>query len=328
MRLHLLLPKVDPKAMPVPSKCGYADCTSHQVRLHQPVSKALRDTVHHQVQVHRYRCLKCQRTFRVYPAGVTPAQSSDRVKGLAVMLYLLGLSYGAVSLALESLGVPLSKTQVYQTVQAVAARIPDLKRDQVFQGVKTKAIGGDLTSVKCAGHWLHLGLSVDALTGLVLTIDELVAEDAKALQEWIEPIAKSVGAEVLVTDDADGFKTVADKAGLLHQVCKSHVKRKTEELIDQMRPLVAADQDGSLKAIGVEPVQAIKDLDRLGELISSRQPEQGAELEQMHRRSLEASPPKKGAVASLAYRLRLLYLDRLPPVEPPDALSQVAGTPW
>jgi len=46
MRLHLLLAKVEPKAMPVPSKCGYANCTSKQVRLHQPVKKALRDTVH------------------------------------------------------------------------------------------------------------------------------------------------------------------------------------------------------------------------------------------------------------------------------------------
>ncbi len=56
------------------------------------------------------------------------------------MLYLLGLSYGAVSLALESLGVPLSKTRVYEIVQATAARIPDLKREQVFQSVKTKAL--------------------------------------------------------------------------------------------------------------------------------------------------------------------------------------------
>ena len=40
--------------------------------------------------------------------GVSKAQVSDRVKGLAVMLYLLGLSYGAVSLAMESLGVPFS----------------------------------------------------------------------------------------------------------------------------------------------------------------------------------------------------------------------------
>jgi len=310
MRLHLLLPKVDPKAIAVPSKCAYADCQSKQVRLHQPVSKALRDTVHRQVEVHRYCCLKCKRTFRVYPPGVSQAQSSDRVKGLAVMLYLLGLSYGATSLALDSLGVPLSKTEVYETVQAAAARVPGLKREQVFQGLKTKALGGDLTSVKCAGQWLHLGLSVDALTGMVLTIDELTAEDASALQAWIEPIAKSVGAEVLVTDDADGFKTVADEAGLLHQVCKSHVKRNTQDLIDEFRPLVKADPDGSLLAIGVTPAQALEDLDRLGELISSRQPEQGAELEQMHRRYLSAPAPRKGTTASVAYRLRLLFLDR------------------
>lgn len=310
MRLHLLLAKVEPKAMSVPSKCAYADCTSKQVRLHQPVKKAVRDTVYEQVQAHRYRCLKCGRTFRVYPPGVTQAQSSDRVKGLAVMLYVLGLSYGAVSLALGSLGVPLCKTEVYETVQAVAARVPGLKREQVFEGVKTKALGGDLTSVKCAGKWLHLGLTVDSLTGLALTIDEVSSEDAAALKAWIDPIAASVGAEVLVSDDADGFKTVADELGLLHQVCKSHVKRNTEALIEELRPLAIKDSDGSLKAIGVQPAQAVADLARLGELITSRQPEQGRELEQMHRRYLQAPPPKKGETASLAYRLRLVFLDR------------------
>jgi len=310
MRLHLLLSKVEPQAMPVPSKCAYPKCTSKQVRLHQPVKKALRDTVHHQVEAHRYRCLKCGRTFRVYPPGVTHAQSSERVKGLAVMLYLLGLSYGAVSLALESLGVPLSKTRVDETVQAAAARVPGLKREEVFEGLKTKAMGGDLTSVKCAGQWLHLGLSVDSLSGLTLTVDLVAAEDAATLKAWIEPIAQSVGAEVLVTDDADGFKTAADELGLDHQVCKSHVKRNTEALIEELRPLAAKDSDGSLKAIGVEPAQALADLARLGEVIKSRQPEQGRELEQMHRRYLKAAPPKKGSTASLAYRLRLLYLDR------------------
>lgn len=163
-----------------------------------------------------------------------------------------------------------------------------------------------MTSVKCAGQWLHLGLTVDSLSGLALTIDEVSAEDAATLKAWIDPIAHSVGAEVLLSDDADRFKTVADDLGLLHQVCKSHVKRTTEALIDELRPLVAKDGDGSLQAIGVEPAQAVADLARLGELISSRQPEQAVEVEQMHRRYVAAAPPKKGAVASLAYRLRLL----------------------
>ncbi len=79
-------------------------------------------------------------------------------------------------------------------------------------------------------------------------------------------------------------KTAADELGLLHQVCKSHVKRTTEALIEDLRPLVAKESNGSLQAIGVEPAQALADLVRLGELITSRQPEQGSELESMHRR--------------------------------------------
>ena len=59
--------------------------------------------------------------------------------------------------------------------------------------------------------------------GLALSIDQLSAEDSQTLKEWIEPIAKKVGATVLVTDDADGFKTVADEVGVQHQVCKAHV---------------------------------------------------------------------------------------------------------
>jgi transposase-like protein len=94
-----------------------------------------------------------------------------RVKGLAVMLYLLGLSYGATSLALEALGVYLCKSRIYDAVQETAKRVPGLKRDQVFAGVKTPALGGDLTSVKCKGEWLPLGITVDPVSGVALTID-------------------------------------------------------------------------------------------------------------------------------------------------------------
>ena len=51
--------------------------------------------------------------------------------------------------------------------------------------------------------------------------------------EWSEPIAKSVGANVLVTADADGFKTVADEVGVQHQVCKAHVLRTTQDMLEK-----------------------------------------------------------------------------------------------
>jgi hypothetical protein len=88
----------------------------------------------------------------------------------------------------------------------------------------------------------------------------LSAEDTKALKEWIEPIAKSVGATVLVTDDADGENPVADEVGVQHQVCTAHVLRNTETITLRYQPLVARDVDGSLGAIGVSPEQAAADL--------------------------------------------------------------------
>jgi transposase-like protein len=52
------------------------------------------------VEAQRYRCLRCNRTFRVCPKGVSRAQRSDELKAFIVLLCLLGLSYGAVSEAL------------------------------------------------------------------------------------------------------------------------------------------------------------------------------------------------------------------------------------
>ncbi len=237
MRLSIILPVVKEGEFQEPTRCPYRGCTGKHFRLHQEVDKPLRDTVYPSVKARRYQCLRCKRTFRVYPTGVSRAQTSLRVQGLAVMLYLLGLSYGAVSLALEALGVYLCKSQVYLIVQQAARRVPGLSRRQVFEGIRTPAMGGDVTSVRCRGQWLPLGLTVDEKSGLVLSVDDLGGEDAQSLQEWIAPIAEAVGAEVLVTDDADAFKEVADEVGLKHQVCKSHVKRNTETLVEELKPL-------------------------------------------------------------------------------------------
>ena len=51
-------------------------------------------------------------------------------------------------------------------MQETAKLVPGLKRDKVFAGVKKPALGGDLTSVKCKGEWLPLGITVDSINGL------------------------------------------------------------------------------------------------------------------------------------------------------------------
>jgi len=241
---------------------------------------------------------------------VSGAQTSQRVKGLTVLLYLLGLSYGATSLTLEALGVFMCKTRVYDVVQAAAERVPGMTRTAVFSDIRTPALGGDVTTVRCAGEWLSLGLSVDDTTGLVLTVDGLEGEDAESLQAWLTPIVKSVGAQLLISDDADAFKQVAEGLALEHQVCKNHVLRNTEALIETLTSAVAQNSDSSLAVIGVSGPQAVADLQRLDTLIHARQPEQVTELEQLFYRYAQADAPRQTEHASLAYRMRLLFLDR------------------
>jgi hypothetical protein len=53
MRLRIVLPKVNPEAIEDPTRCAYTDWKGKKFRLRQEVRKPLRDTVYHEVQVHR-----------------------------------------------------------------------------------------------------------------------------------------------------------------------------------------------------------------------------------------------------------------------------------
>jgi len=309
MRLKLILPVVDVEKYENPEACRYG-CGGREFWLRQVVRKPVRDSTHKEVVARRYECLCCRRTFRVYPQGINHQQFSQRAMGLAVMLYLLGLSYGAVVLLLEALGLWIGKTTVYEAVQAVAERVPGMKQTHLLEDYRTPALGADLTSVKCNGKWLPLGVTVDALTGLTLSIDRLSGEDAQTLKAWLEPIIETVDARVLVTDDADALKTAADENGVQHQVCKSHVVRNSDALIEQLQANLANGCNESLAQIGVSVAQALLDLQRLKELIHLRQPDARDELESMYQRYQEAKPPRKGKPSSVAYRLRNLCLDR------------------
>ena len=110
----------------------------------------------------------------------------------------------------------LSKVAVYYAVQEAGAAVAGLRREAVRRGGgRVVALGVDLTSVRCAGQWLTVGVSVDAVTGPVLSLDLLPNGEAATLTAWVQDLAAALDAEILVSDDADGFKTAADEVGLL-----------------------------------------------------------------------------------------------------------------
>ena len=310
MRLNLILPKVEPSEYEYPKKCPQKGCLGMRFIPRQEVNKKIVDTQHPEVSAWRCECVKCGHVFRVYPKGVSGKQISKRVNGIAVMLYILGLSYGAVEIVLNCLGIGIGKTSVYRAVQDVAKQVPGLKREKLLSGYKTKAVGADVTSVRCNGQWVTVGIAVDPINGIVLSIDALPGEDAEQLKAWLEPILEAVDADVLVSDDADAFKIVSDETGRSHQVCKSHVARNTEALVAELSEILADGQDRSLDAIEITPEQAMADLASLKEMIHTRRPEDQSRLEEIYLRYANAPKPGKGIKHNLAYRMRNLFMDR------------------
>ena len=120
MRIQVRLPQVKPDEYNMPAECPYG-CGRRYFRPYgrQGQVKRLRDPQYTQVIVRRYQCLQCGRTFRRYPLGVLGgAQQSARMKGMTVLLYVLGLSYGAIEDFTNALGDGVGKTTAYNNVPA------------------------------------------------------------------------------------------------------------------------------------------------------------------------------------------------------------------
>jgi transposase-like protein len=266
--------------------------------------KAIRDLNYDQVKSFRCRCMRCNRTFRVYPQGISRAQQSDRLKAITVLLYVLGLSYGGTADFLTALTIAVSKTTVYNNVQEAGIKSRSRQQAAVARGGKKAVIGSDGTYVKVKGEKVGIQVVVDDQSGDLLGLDIVVSENSEAVRKVVEQVAEQVEAEVLVSDDLDVYKNVADELGLSHQICRSHVKRNVddwaESVIEQLKkkePLPEGVESSRERL--QEDVQAIQ------RMVRERPPDASDSLEKMYYRYMAAPVPKKGQRHTVWYRMRM-----------------------
>jgi transposase-like protein len=166
--------------------------------------------------------------------GVSQAQQSDRLKAISALLYVLGLSYGATMDFLTVLGCGIGKTMVYRNVQAAGQVVRLCQRVTVVSGGKRPVVGTDGTYVKVKGEQVGVQVMVDDESGELVGLDIVVSENEEELSEIVRQAVEEVESEVIVSDDLDVYKHVADQLGLQHQICRSHVKRNVDELTESI----------------------------------------------------------------------------------------------
>lgn len=318
MHLSVQLPRVEPASIPVPNRCPFRigkrkprPCPGQHFKLHQGhCDKPLRDLRHGHVAARRYRCLSCQRTFRVYPSGVSAAQQSNALKALSVLLYVLGLSYQGVSDLLEALAHPLGKTSVYNNVQAASVHAIALRKAWLRGACGgVQALGIDFTHVKRLGQDVIVAVATAVLSGATLDIDLLDDESAETITTWVRGLCTDLQVEVLVSDDADALKSVADELGLDQQLCRAHVNRNVHDLIASLGSKALEQPEPVPAGTALTLSQFLDDLQQLEEIIKGLPHDGQAQLEQLAERYQTAPPPASGHKASMWYRMRMLSLD-------------------
>lgn len=307
MRIRVRLPKVEPGVYSYPDECPYKGCDGHYFKAHgiQGEEKAVRDPDHEQVRSFRQKCLRCGQTFRVYPLGVSRAEQSDRLKAISVLLYVLGLSYGAVADFLEAFGVAICKTTVYDNVQEAGFASRSRQSASVASGGKRPVIGSDGTYVKVKGEKVGIQVVVDDQSGDLLGLDIIVSENSEEVRQAVEQVAKQVEAEVLVSDDLDVYKGVADEVGLDHQICRSHVKRNVDALVESLIEQLKK-QEPLPEGVTSSAERLVQDLETVQNLVRERPTNALEELETMYHRYQAAPVPKKGERHTVWYRMRML----------------------
>lgn len=210
----LQLPLVKRNKSVRPRECPY--CQGETFQRWGATERKIKDTKVRTVNVYRYRCTSCGQTFRHYPAGISHAQQSERLKKLAAICWSLGLSYRGVEMIFSAFGVSLSRMSGWRDVQAEGE---DIRKKSLWK--QARVMGVD-------GAWVNgegVMVAVDMGDGQVLAIGAVDEKDMAAVQSWLKALKQRHGIGAIVTDDLAMYRGLAEKLGLGHQVCQFHVRR-------------------------------------------------------------------------------------------------------
>lgn len=269
-RVRFILPEVKTTVKTRPTNCPY--CPGITFQRHGALSKPLKDLHFSQVQVVRYRCTTCWRTFRHYPQGVDSHDQSQRLRALAALLWGMGLSHQAVSHLLMALGQAIAKMTSWRDVQEMGEALSRKPRP-VGRGV---VLGADETVVKVKGAKIVVGLLVEPEKGELIGMELLVEQESEAFYRWLQEYTQELGVKALVSDDLSTYKPVVEALGLEHQVCLAHVRKNVtrrlkknlgwEKEKGEIQALIKGLPEGGGKAL-LELEKEVRGEPRLRELV-------------------------------------------------------------
>jgi hypothetical protein len=164
-----------------PKRCPY--CPGETFQRWGGAGKRVSDPQLSEVWVYRYRCCRCRRTVRHYPEGIDRARQTARMRALAAIGWIFGMSYRCGSRYLSGFGIHLSRMSIWRDVQK---RAEGIERERHWQPVRV--LGVDGAYVRGWGKTQPVLVAVDMGTGQPVTVGYVDEKDPQAVRKFLEPL--------------------------------------------------------------------------------------------------------------------------------------------
>jgi transposase-like protein len=98
-----------------------------------------------------------------------------------------------------------------------------LKKRREWQGVRVLGVDGAYPLMK--GKKEPTIIAIDLGSGQPVAVGKLDEANPEAVKRFLEPLIQRLQVGVIVTDDLNSYRKVAEKLGVEQQVCQFHVRR-------------------------------------------------------------------------------------------------------
>ncbi len=119
--IWIRMPDVETRLDQRPGMCPR--CGSAILQRWGVITKPVRDTHELEIEVHRYRCTDCCSTFRAYPKGVDRADRTLRLRRLAALAWVLGLSLEEIIAGFDTFDLVLSRTTIWRDGRRLVSKL-------------------------------------------------------------------------------------------------------------------------------------------------------------------------------------------------------------
>ena len=207
----------------------------------------------------RMQCPACGNTWTLRVDGVGKGrQRSDRLRGIGIVLYMLGLSYRGVEAFLPCLSCRGGKSSIERDVDSAGLNAEAHHRWAV-KHLRVRVLGVDGTGAAMAGRNAGVLFYVDVEKTRLICVEAIQETDTRKVRRHVAKVMAAVGAEELRTDEHSSYAGIVDDEH--HRLCQTHwLKSKGKRAYDLKRrailaerPVEAASMDQLLAILRLKP---------------------------------------------------------------------------